>query len=192
MLIRGNRRRSWLNGRLVLLVACFFFCVLICGASFVAGAEAFRQGRFHDLREYAQAALKPTVRVRAWIDAPEPAVVAIDLKFKHLRRIQQKREEALITGTIQPSDSDYVPARLRAGDRSLDVKVRLKGHALDHLQGRKWSLRVKIGNGETLWGMRGFALQHPKTRGFEREWFFHRHLQAEGLLGQHCADAQLR
>ena len=76
-----------------------------------------------------------------------------------------------------------MPATLRTGGASHRVKLRLKGHALDHLHGRKWSVRLDLTGGSTLWGMRGFALQHPGIRGFEREWLFHRHVQAEGLLG---------
>jgi hypothetical protein len=121
--------------------------------------------------------------VRAWLKAPKAPVLAIDMKFKHVRTIQQFREEALTLGTLIGSDDGYVPATLRVGDELLKVRMRLKGHALDHLRGRKWSYRVEIKDSARLWGMRGFALQHPSTRGFEREWLFHRHLQHEGVLG---------
>jgi len=183
MLIHGDRRPTRANARVVGFIAVCGLGLVACGLSYVAGGEAYRQGRFHVLREYAQAAMKPAHRVRAWLKAPQAPVLAIDMKFKHVRTIQQLREQALTLGTIAGSDDGFVPATLRMGDEILKVKMRLKGHALDHLRGRKWSYRVEFKDGGQLWGMRGFALQHPGTRGFEREWLFHRHLQHEGVLG---------
>ena len=161
----------------------FAVCCFLCGLSYVAGGEAFRQGRFHDLREYAQAAARPATRVRAWLDAPQPPVIVIDVKFKHWRTIQQKRDSALdYDSRLISTAADMVPAEIHADDRTIKVKMRLKGHATGHRLGRKWSYRVETRGDDHLWGMRRFSLQHPRERGYEREWLYHRHLRQEGVL----------
>ena len=57
-----------------------------------------------------------------------------------------------------------------------------RGDALDHVEGEKWSLRVKLKNKQALFGMRRFSLQHPKRSSWINEWILHNWYAYEGLI----------
>ncbi len=108
--------------------------------------------------------------------------IHLDIKFKHLEKLRAKRREALELGSLIATNSDYVPATIRHGDRSVPTKIRLKGDALDHLRGDKWSFRVKTRNRDQLFGMRVFSIQSPAVRDHQAEPVFLEHLRREGVL----------
>jgi len=115
---------------------------------------------------------------------PEPVEkVAIDIKFKHLHRLHQKREEALRRRVLLALDDDEVPATITHAGRTVPVSLRLKGDWADHFAGDKWSFRIRVKGGDELFGMRRFSIQGPETRGFHTEIFFQQHLRDEGVLG---------
>jgi len=111
-----------------------------------------------------------------------PERILIDVKFKDFQKLQYKRNQALSEGLLNQSADDFVPAEIRKGDQTVRVKLRLKGDILDHLYGDKWSFRVKCRAENTLWGMKLFSLQHPKTRNYLYEWIFHQALEREDVL----------
>ena len=114
----------------------------------------------------------------------------IDIKFKNYQKLSQKREEALNRGFLTTDSDSYVPAKVRHKDKTLKVKLRLKGDMLDHLGGGgngfkrddKWSFRIKVRQGDALFGMRRFSIQHPITRDYESEVLFFRALEREGIM----------
>ncbi len=106
----------------------------------------------------------------------------LDIKFKHLETLRGKRREAMDKGVLMASNDDFVPATIRHNGRSIKTKIRLKGDALDHLGGDKWSLRVKVRGGDQLFGMRRFSIQAPIVRDFQAEPIYLRHLRSEGVL----------
>ena len=52
----------------------------------------------------------------------------------------------------------------------------------DHLEGEKWSFRVRLKNDNAILGLKKFSLQHPSRRGYLKEWFFHTTLKRENLF----------
>ena len=50
-------------------------------------------------------------------------------------------------------DGDMVPASVRIGDRTVPVRLRLKGDMLDHLRTDKWSFRIHTRNDEEILGL---------------------------------------
>jgi hypothetical protein len=106
----------------------------------------------------------------------------LDIKYKHLHTLHQKRDEAMALGLLQTSSDDFVPAEIRMGERTVRVKMRLKGDYTDHLEGEKWSMRVHVRGGDQLFGMRRFSLQAPRTRGFQAEPIVLEHYRREGVL----------
>ena len=106
----------------------------------------------------------------------------IDIKFKHLEKLREKRREAMGRGLLIAMDDDFVPASIRFGERSVDTELRLKGDVLDHLAGDKWSFRVKVKRSDHLFGMRRFSIQAPAVRDFHAEPIFLSHLRREGVL----------
>ena len=93
--------------------------------------------------------------------------MVLDIKFEHWEKILAKRAKALKIGGLVQEDGDFVPASIRYAGGKAKVKVRLKGDHLDHLEGDKWSFRVKTRNKDHVYGMRRFSLQKPESREFQ-------------------------
>ncbi len=110
--------------------------------------------------------------------------VFLDIPFDSMMQIEEKRDEALGVGILLSSDDDYVPATMHYNDeQTLDVKLRLKGDWVDHLEGDKWSFRIHITEDDgAVLGMRRFSLQAPETRNFVSEWAYHQNLFLEDIL----------
>lgn len=106
----------------------------------------------------------------------------IDIKYKHLHKLHKKRDQALAQGLLQSSGDDFVPAKIRIDDRTVPVKLRLKGDYTDHLQGKKWSMRIHTKKKDQIFGMRRFSIQAPRTRGFHSEPIVLDHYRREGVL----------
>lgn len=112
-----------------------------------------------------------------------PEKLTIDLKFDNYRRLAYKREQALETGILFTTEDDYVPATITYGGKSLRAKIRLKGDLQDHwIDDKKWSFLVELKDNSTLFGMRQFALQHPRTRNYLEHWYLLKFLSYDDLL----------
>lgn len=109
--------------------------------------------------------------------------IQITLREKHFNKIKKKRDRALADGVMETNDNDYVPAIITFNGEDFKAKVRLKGDWTDHLQGVKWSYRVKLKGDKTIMGMRKFSIHSPKTRGYISEWLYHKVNKSEGLMG---------
>ena len=111
-----------------------------------------------------------------------PERITIDIKFNDFQKIAYKREIALAQGILISSDDDWVPAKIRYKDQTVDVRLRLKGDWTDHLKGDKWSFRIEVRGDDTLFGMKQFSIHHPKTRNYVNEWLFQQALEREGIV----------
>jgi len=112
----------------------------------------------------------------------KPEHITIDVKHEHFQKLAYKREIALATRILTASDDDFVPAKIRYQDKTVDVKIRLKGDWVDHLLGEKWSYRIVVKGDNTLFGMKQFSIHHPKARNYVYEWIFHQALDREELV----------
>ncbi len=112
------------------------------------------------------------------------ATVFLDIPFDSMMQIEAKRKEALNVGILLSSDDDYVSASMRYNDdQNLDIKIRLKGDWVDHLETDKWSFRIHITeNDGAVLGMKSFSLQGPETRNYTSEWGYHQNLFLEDVL----------
>lgn len=120
--------------------------------------------------------------VRLYIDN-DLQTLYIDIGFEEYQQILAKRNEAVDLGILLSSDDDYVPAAIHVQDGdTFDVKMRLKGDWTDHLEGDKWSFRIKIKDEGALFGTQEFNIQTPETRNYIWEWAFHQNLIDEGVL----------
>ncbi len=108
------------------------------------------------------------------------------------RKLEAKRTEAMQRGLLVTESDDWVKARLEEGKDNFKVKIRLKGDWTDHLRGDKWSFRIAVAEGQAWNGMTTFSVQHPATRSYLQEWFFHRWLLNEGLLAPRYDIIQLK
>ena len=87
---------------------------------------------------------------------PELDLLTIKIAAADFKQIQQKADEARRTNFLITSSEDYVPALIQHKGKEVNVKIRLKGDFIDHLEGDKWSYRIKVLNKETLFGMKRF------------------------------------
>lgn len=121
-------------------------------------------------------------RIQAILARPEIERITIDIKYKDFMRLAYQREIALEQGILVAGEDDFVPATISHNGESVEVRLRLKGDSTDHLEGDKWSYRIKVKGDNTLLGMKEFSIQHPKTRNYVYEWIFHQALKREGLV----------
>lgn len=113
-----------------------------------------------------------------------PPHLFVDIKYEDYQRLAFNREVAIRRGALLPDVRDEVPATLRWGDQRVRARVRLKGDLPDHWKHPwLWSLRIKTRGDTTAFGMKQFSIQRPRTRGFLNDWFFHRFLRFNGLIG---------
>ncbi|MFO1077790.1 MAG: CotH kinase family protein [Planctomycetota bacterium] len=96
------------------------------------------------------------------------------------QHLAQNRERAMAQKFLLDEQKDPVPVTLHLGAETARGTARLKGDWLDHIDTDQWSLRFDLD--APLRGMRHFAVQHPKTRGFVMEWLVMQTARRLGLL----------
>ena len=113
---------------------------------------------------------------------PKDSLFWIYINDKNFRKISRERSEALKRGVLVTGDNSWVKGIVLWADKDFKVKLRLKGDWTDHLQGKKWSFRIKIRNNASFKGMMVFSVQNPKTRHFLDQWLLYNVFREEGLL----------
>ncbi len=111
--------------------------------------------------------------------------IEIDIKFKHLSRLQYLREKALQEGIISEEiKEEEFPATLTYNGIKKNVKISLTGMMLIHVTDpSKWSFEVKLKGGDTVNGMKRFGLLLPYTRGYLTDWLAMELMKDRGLMG---------
>ena len=107
----------------------------------------------------------------------------VDIAPREFAQIEVKREEALERWILLTSSDDFVPATLRLGEQTFQVRLRLKGDWADHIAHDKWSFRIQIRDEGYLHGMQIFSIQDPSARTYLNEYLFLEHLRNEDVLG---------
>lgn len=124
------------------------------------------------------------------LPAPEPVSntlknLSVTLKSKAYDKLTRKRNEALESGILISGDDDFVKATVLAnGQETVDADIRLKGDWTDHLEHpNKWSYRIVPKGEKTVFGMRKFSIQHPKSRNYVWEWLFNKVVKDNDITG---------
>lgn len=105
-----------------------------------------------------------------------------NIKQTEMNRLYKLRNDAIKAGHLYRSEDDYISAKIKFKNQSIPIKFRLKGDHIDHLEGNKWSFRVKIKGNHAILGMKKFSIQEPSTRNYISEWMFMNMLRDEGLI----------
>ena len=101
---------------------------------------------------------------------------------REMVKFDEKRREAFRKTVLENFDEDYVRAVVFDGTDFLDAEVRLKGDLVDHLQGQKWSFRIKLRQDFAWKNLRTFSVHHPVARYFLHEWVAHEIFDQEDVL----------
>jgi len=109
----------------------------------------------------------------------------IDIKFKHMLRIEYLREQAIKEGIISEAiKNEEFPAKLTYNGKTYDVKIGLTGMMTIHLDNAdKWSFEVKVKGEDTIFGMKRFGMLLPDTRGYITDWLGMELMKERGLMG---------
>ena len=111
-----------------------------------------------------------------------PQRLALTIKDKAFRQLKQKRSEAFKLGILRTDEDSWVKATLSDEGSTMPIKLRLKGDWLDHLQGDKWSFRIKVKDPHAWNRMKTFSVQSPAARYFALEWLLHHFWQEQDVL----------
>ena len=112
--------------------------------------------------------------------------IKIDLKFKHLMRIEYLKREANKSKIIDPAfKEEEFPAKLTFNGLTQDVKIGLTGKmSRTHLGNpSKWSFEVKVRGDNTIAGIKRFGLLVPTVRGYLTDWLSVEMMKERGLMG---------
>ena len=108
--------------------------------------------------------------------------IILDIKFSDYKKLAEKRDQALKLEKLVQTEDSFVKAKIRHKDETFKVEVRLKGDGIDHIKGKKWSFRVKVKGGKSIFNMRQFSLQDPRTRAYQSEPLFYKLMDHVGVL----------
>ena len=169
----ARRSRPWglgIAGLLAaLLVAAMLFFAAMTFSATLRSSMMERSGA-GSTQDVMRAVAGAPLRFVAGVMDPEPVPkLAIDIKFKHLHKIHERRAEALRSGSLDSTDDDFVPAEIEVQGQTIDARMRLVDTRADFLEGEKWPLLVRLTGEGHVFGMRRFVLRPPRQRGFQLE-----------------------
>ncbi len=72
------------------------------------------------------------------------SIFKLEIAEQYMKQIREKRLDALNSGVLLSDDADWVNAKIDDGSQKLKADIRLKGNRLYHLQGSKWSYKVRV------------------------------------------------
>ena len=158
-----------------------FFLILIIFSIYIGGILQ-KNGTFYELKNsLIEAPYKLSLEIKSFINN-EPKIY-IDIGFKDFKRIEYSRNKNLLKGIGSYEDQDWVNAKIKFKNEEYNTKIRLKGVYSDHWESSyKWSYRLKIKEGKTLFGNNELTMQDPLTRDFLLEWVFMKMLSDEGII----------
>lgn len=99
-----------------------------------------------------------------------------------LAQLGQLREAAIATGIMGEETKKKFPCVIEFGGKHMSGQLRFKGDWTDHLDNGKWSFRIELNDGGTVFGKTTFSIQHPATRGYGQEWLMHQLLIEHEVL----------
>jgi len=115
-------------------------------------------------------------------DKVVPESLQITMDEEDYQFLKTRRDKALERGIqINDGEDNYVPCKLIQNGDTVKAEIRLKGHMTDHLEGEKWSFRIKTKK-KPVFGMTRFSLQAPGTRNYAYEWVYHQLLKNENVI----------
>ena len=112
------------------------------------------------------------------------AIPAAKFKEKCLALLEEVDAEGIVITKRGKPVAKLIPLGTDSASLigALRGKLRIKGKMTDHVEGKKWSFRVVAKKNGGFLGMKRFSLQHPGTRNYLCDWFFHQLMKGEGII----------
>jgi hypothetical protein len=155
-------------------VVCLLWAVPLLGILLLEP----RMGDF-DVTQYSSNLWRYLMSRQSVADLPG---VKIDAKYKHVHKLQQRREQALKQGQV--AERDFLPAQLQYQGETMPIDLRLKPGAVDSLKTDQWAYQIEIENDDRPFGMKQFSLYKPSPMAFLAEQAWLEHLREEGLIAR--------
>ncbi len=119
---------------------------------------------------------------RTYPEYPATSTLQLLIDSSDMAQLQALRLRAFERGFLETRDDSYVSVKLVYGTDTLKGNIRFKGDYLSHLEGEKWSFRIKLKKKYSWNGMRTFSLHTPAARDFLDEMIFHDLVRRNDLL----------
>lgn len=109
----------------------------------------------------------------------------IDIKHKNYQKLAYVRALSLKKGFLQENlIENKVPGTIQYNSKTYKADFSLKGSLPSHWAAEKmWSMKIRLKGEKTILGMKEFAIQHPKERGFLNEWILHKLFKYVDIIG---------
>ena len=113
-----------------------------------------------------------------------PSNLVIDIPFYSMKKLIDRGDELVKNNTtLFPKEEDWEKVDLKYLDSAYKAKIRLKGIKNDHRNNDGfWSYKIKLNEGNTVFGMNRFSVMHPRTRGYMNDWYFHQMNKYLGII----------
>lgn len=114
----------------------------------------------------------------------QPDILKIRVKDETKNKLIQQTRDAFKKGILIATEDHWVKGEISSAkeEKTIPVKLRLKGDWLDHLRGSKWSFRIKAKTDYAWNRLVTFSVQNPATRSYLDEWLFHQFLEKADIL----------
>ncbi len=96
-------------------------------------------------------------------------------------KLKQIRAKAFEKGILVTEDDSYIKTIMASDKKFIEADIRFKGDWLDHLEGDKWSFRIKLNN-QSWKNICTFSLHTPSSRSFINEWLIHKIFADNNIL----------
>jgi hypothetical protein len=98
--------------------------------------------------------------------------ININIDFESWEAIKEERAK-MLGRAFMSAEKEKHKASIQYLGKEIPIKIRLKGGQTSHIRPpKRWSFRIKTRKNKSIFGMEKFSIQHPNSRGFEREPIF--------------------
>lgn len=113
-----------------------------------------------------------------------PNNLVINVPFYNMKKLIDRGDELVKNNTsLFSTEKDWEKIELKYLDSAYSAKIRLKGIKNDHRnKDGLWSYKIKLNEGNTVFGMNRFSIMHPRTRGYMNDWYFHQMNKYLGII----------
>ncbi len=162
------------------------FFILILSLFFVFGIWSERYDFNKKLRLFYND-VSETIANRFYSNFYDVDKLTINMNYNNYQKILDTRNKSLKSIRASEDIHKWANATLNYDNKDFKIKAKLKGIHEDHWKHPfKWSFKIKMDEEQnelkTIFNLKRFSLQHPKTRGYLHEWLFMKVLEKEGLI----------